>query len=103
MQKKNLNSSSIRISKLFSVFQCRIMRDMRNVNAKGVGKSLGYAFVNFNGHEHALQTLRHLNNNGEIFGNNKVCKHNNALKYSHFGRAISFYYRNNIFLPKSIV
>ena len=52
--------------------QCRIMRDMKNVNAKGNAKSLGFGFVNFAEHKHALEALRHLNNNSEIFGDEKV-------------------------------
>ena len=56
----------------FYIFQCRVMRDMARVNAKGVGKSRGYAFVNFTDHKHALQALRVLNNNPEVFGEDKV-------------------------------
>lgn len=52
--------------------QCRIMRDLAKVNAQGVGKSKGYAFVNFTRHEHALSVLRHLNNNADCFGPTKV-------------------------------
>ena len=48
------------------------MRDLKNVNAKGIAKSRGYAFVNFSEHEHALKVLRALNNNPEIYGDKKV-------------------------------
>ncbi|KAH9525143.1 hypothetical protein Btru_000425 [Bulinus truncatus] len=37
----------------------------------GVGKSRGYAFCAFTKHEHALNALRHLNNNPDIFGDKK--------------------------------
>ena len=48
------------------------MRDMTQVNGQGIGKSRGFAFVNFTEHAHALQVLRTVNNNPEIFGENKV-------------------------------
>lgn len=51
----------------FRVLQCRVMRDL-----KGKGQSLGYAFVEFQEHEHALAALRHLNNNPQLFGAEKV-------------------------------
>ncbi|XP_077965753.1 RNA-binding protein 28-like [Styela clava] len=50
------------------IIECRIMRDLKNVNEKGIGKPLGYAFINFIKHENALKALRSLNNNPEIFG-----------------------------------
>ncbi|XP_064629377.1 RNA-binding protein 28-like [Lineus longissimus] len=53
------------------ITECRIMRDMGNVNAKGKSKSRGYAFVEFTQHEHALKALRNTNNNPEMFGENK--------------------------------
>lgn len=48
------------------------MRDMAKLTAKGVGRSRGYGFVAFTEHEHALACLRNLNNNPDIFSNNKV-------------------------------
>lgn len=36
------------------------------------GQSLGYAFAEFQEHEHALRALRHINNNPDIFGPQKV-------------------------------
>lgn len=51
--------------------ECRIMCDMARVNAKGVPKSKGYAFVNFTQHKHALKVLNNINNNPEIFGEKK--------------------------------
>jgi len=41
------------------------------VNSKGLGKSRGYAFVNFTEHKHALEALRMANNNPDLFGENK--------------------------------
>ena len=55
------------------------MRDLDRVNAKGVGKSRGYAFVNFLDHQHALQALRNTNNNPEIFSDKKVTVSKNFL------------------------
>ncbi|ERL90501.1 RNA-binding protein 28 isoform X1 [Dendroctonus ponderosae] len=49
------------------VREARIMRDMRNVNAQGVGQSKQFGFVAFTRHEHALAALRSLNNNPNIF------------------------------------
>lgn len=54
-----------------SVLQCRVMRNLERTNQKGVSKSLGYAFVNFSTHEHALKALKGLNN-CTVFGDHKV-------------------------------
>lgn len=43
------------------------MRDLKNVKSSGVARSLGFAFINFTKHEHALLALRRLNNNPDIF------------------------------------
>lgn len=51
--------------------ECRVMRDLRGVHGKMKGQSLGYAFAEFQEHEHALAALRHTNNNPEIFGPQK--------------------------------
>ncbi|KAF6086722.1 RNA binding motif protein 28 [Phyllostomus discolor] len=51
--------------------ECRVMRDLRGVRGKMKGQSLGYAFAEFQEHEHALAALRHVNNNPEIFGPQK--------------------------------
>ena len=48
------------------------MRDMTHVNTAGIGKSRGFGFVAFTDHQHALAALRHLNNNPEVFTNEKV-------------------------------
>lgn len=49
------------------------MRDFRNVDASGKGRSKEYGFVSFTSHENALCVLRALNNNPEIFTPTKVC------------------------------
>lgn len=51
--------------------ECRIMRDLDRTNAKGLGKSRGYAFVAFTEHKHALTALRNTNNNPAVFGQDK--------------------------------
>ena len=51
------------------------MRDMKRVNSEGIGKSMGFGFVNFKEHQHALQALRATNNNPDLFGQNKVKPH----------------------------
>jgi len=48
------------------------MRDLSRVATSGLGKSRGYAFVNFTEHSDALHALRATNNNAEIFGESKV-------------------------------
>lgn len=48
------------------------MYDRKPVRGEPMGHSLGYGFVEFEEHEHALQALRHLNNNPSIFTANKV-------------------------------
>ncbi|XP_060779605.1 RNA-binding protein 28 [Neoarius graeffei] len=51
--------------------ECRVMYDRKPVRGEPMGHSLGYGFVEFQEHEHALQALRHLNNNPDIFTANK--------------------------------
>ena len=48
------------------------MYDKKPEKGKVMGQSLGYGFVQFQDHEHALKTLRYLNNNPDIFGSHKV-------------------------------
>ncbi|XP_017892988.1 RNA-binding protein 28 [Ceratina calcarata] len=47
--------------------EARVMRDLKNVDIKGVGKSKEYGFVSFTTHEDALHALRTINNNPSIF------------------------------------
>ncbi|XP_047452539.1 RNA-binding protein 28 isoform X2 [Mugil cephalus] len=53
------------------VTECRVMYDRKPEKGQVMGQSLGYGFVQFHEHEHALSTLRYLNNNPEIFGPHK--------------------------------
>uniref|UniRef100_A0A9J8AVI5 RNA binding motif protein 28 n=1 Tax=Cyprinus carpio carpio TaxID=630221 RepID=A0A9J8AVI5_CYPCA len=53
------------------IAECRVMYDKKPICGQVMGKSLGYGFVEFKEHEHALQALRHLNNNPDIFGPQK--------------------------------
>lgn len=48
------------------------MYDKKPLKGQLMGQSLGYGFVQFKEHEHALAALRYLNNNPDIFGPNKV-------------------------------
>lgn len=48
------------------------MRGLKGAHGKIHGQSLGYAFAEFQEHEHALAALRHINNNPEVFGPQKV-------------------------------
>lgn len=43
------------------------MRDMKDMDLNGKGKSKEFGFVNFKEHEHALTALRAINNNPEVF------------------------------------
>ncbi|XP_036963993.1 RNA-binding protein 28 [Acanthopagrus latus] len=53
------------------ITECRVMYDKKPVKGQVTGTSLGYGFVQFQDHDHALGTLRHLNNNPTIFGPHK--------------------------------
>ncbi|KAK6318187.1 hypothetical protein J4Q44_G00114780 [Coregonus suidteri] len=53
------------------ITECRVMYDKKPERGQVLGRSLGYGFVQFQDHEHALKTLRHLNNNPDIYGNTK--------------------------------
>lgn len=54
-----------------SVVQVKILRATDRVDIKGVGRSKGFAFIEFTTHEAALKALRALNNNPDIFGPRK--------------------------------
>ncbi|ELK13879.1 RNA-binding protein 28 [Pteropus alecto] len=69
LRKLLLNAS--RGEKGVRIKECRVMRDLRGVHGKIKGQSLGYAFAEFQEHEHALRALRHINNNPDIFGPQK--------------------------------
>ncbi|KAG5887143.1 hypothetical protein JTB14_024252 [Gonioctena quinquepunctata] len=47
--------------------EARIMHDMKQLDAKGAGKSKEYGFATFTKHDNALAALRNLNNNPDIF------------------------------------
>lgn len=49
------------------------MRNMKDLQLNGTGKSKGFGFVTFTEHEHALAALRTINNNPAIFTVNQVC------------------------------
>ncbi|XP_014477465.1 PREDICTED: RNA-binding protein 28 isoform X2 [Dinoponera quadriceps] len=51
--------------------EARVMRDLKNVDATGRGKSKEYGFVTFTVHEDALKALRSLNNNPNIFSKSR--------------------------------
>ncbi|KAF5274299.1 hypothetical protein FQR65_LT04417 [Abscondita terminalis] len=54
-----------------TIKEARVMRNMRSLDANGIGKSKEYGFVTFTTHESALHALRSLNNNPNIFNANK--------------------------------
>ncbi|ROT66699.1 RNA-binding protein 28, partial [Penaeus vannamei] len=49
------------------ITEARIMKDMKTLSDDGTPASKGYGFITFTEHEHALQTLRKVNNNPDIF------------------------------------
>ncbi|XP_072258045.1 RNA-binding protein 28 [Pyxicephalus adspersus] len=51
--------------------ESRVMRDMKGLAGNSKGQSLGFAFVEFSEHDHALAALRQVNNNPDIFGPKK--------------------------------
>ncbi|CAI9565840.1 unnamed protein product [Staurois parvus] len=57
--------------KSVKIKECRVMRDMKGLAGNQKGQSLGFAFVEFTEHEHALAALRQINNNPDIFGPKK--------------------------------
>ncbi|KAM7003429.1 LOW QUALITY PROTEIN: RNA-binding protein 28 [Tautogolabrus adspersus] len=62
---------AVKSSKGVRITECRVMYDKKPEKGQVMGQSLGYGFVQFQEHEHALSTLRYLNNNPDIFGPNK--------------------------------
>lgn len=70
-QLRKLLLSATKGQKGVRIKECRVMRDLKGVYGKVKGQSLGYAFAEFQEHEHALAALRHINNNPDIFGPQK--------------------------------
>ncbi|KAM9698401.1 RNA-binding protein 28 isoform 2-T2 [Dama dama] len=70
-QLRKLLLNATRGEKAVRIKECRVMRDLKGAYGKIKGQSLGYAFAEFQEHEHALAALRHINNNPEIFGPQK--------------------------------
>ncbi|XP_031723050.1 RNA-binding protein 28 isoform X2 [Anarrhichthys ocellatus] len=68
---KALCLQAVKGGKGVRITECRVMYDKRPEKGQVVGQSLGYGFVQFQTHEHALSTLRYLNNNPDIFGSHK--------------------------------
>uniref|UniRef100_A0A3Q3WG31 RRM domain-containing protein n=1 Tax=Mola mola TaxID=94237 RepID=A0A3Q3WG31_MOLML len=62
---------AVKGSKGVFITECRVMYDKKPLKGRVMGQSLGYGFVQFKEHEHALATLRYLNNNPNMFGPNK--------------------------------
>uniref|UniRef100_A0A8C6WHD1 RNA-binding protein 28 n=1 Tax=Neogobius melanostomus TaxID=47308 RepID=A0A8C6WHD1_9GOBI len=68
---KNICLQGLKGTKGVRITECRVMYDRKPQKGQSMGQSLGYGFVQFGEHEHALSTLRRLNNNPDIFGPNK--------------------------------
>ena len=52
--------------------QVKIMRSKDRINSQGIGRSMGYGFVEFATHEAALSVVRTVSNNPSVFGPHKV-------------------------------
>jgi len=48
------------------------MRSKDRINSQGIGRSMGYGFVEFSTHEAALAVIRAVSNNPSVFGPHKV-------------------------------
>jgi RNA recognition motif-containing protein len=69
-------------NKSTAITECRIMHDIKGEDKKGrpiFGKSKGFGFVNFEDHATALHCLQKLNNNPEIFTNERVSPQKSAV------------------------
>jgi RNA recognition motif-containing protein len=64
--------SGLVICPQYGVYQVKILRSTERVDTDGVGRSMGYGFVEFSNHDAALSALRFTNNNPAIFGKTKV-------------------------------
>eukprot|EP01134_Creolimax_fragrantissima_P006406 CFRG6406T1 len=53
------------------VKKVNLMRNKENISGNGIGRSLGWAFIEFYSHEYALAGLRGTNNNPKLFHPNK--------------------------------
>ena len=51
------------------------MRSKDRINSQGIGRSMGYGFVEFTTHEAALSVVRAVSNNPSVFGPNRVAKY----------------------------
>ncbi|KAJ3596566.1 hypothetical protein NHX12_002971 [Muraenolepis orangiensis] len=68
---KTICFQTLKGSKAVRITECRVMYDRKPEKGKAMGQSLGYGFVQFQNADHALNTLRSLNNNPDIFGPSK--------------------------------
>uniref|UniRef100_I3KCE4 RNA-binding protein 28 n=1 Tax=Oreochromis niloticus TaxID=8128 RepID=I3KCE4_ORENI len=68
---KSLCLQAVKGVKGVRITECRVIYDKKPEKGQVMGQSLGYGFVQFQDHEHALATLRYLNNNPNIFGSQK--------------------------------
>ena len=57
--------------KMEKIKRIRVMRSKERVDKSGKGRSLGYAFIEFESHDCALTALRSLNNNPDVFGDTR--------------------------------
>ena len=69
-----------------SISQVKILRSTDRLDGHGLGRSKGYGFIEFKGHEDALKALRCTNNNPELFGekrvSGRVCSNHYFITYS---------------------
>ena len=58
---------------VFYLMQVKIMRSKDRINSQGIGRSMGYGFVEFTTHEAALSVVRSVSNNPSVLGPHRVC------------------------------
>lgn len=65
---KELFRSAVKAKDGVLITEAKVMRDKSNLGEDKKGKPLGYGFVSFSEHSHALEALRKVNNNPEYYG-----------------------------------
>ncbi len=65
-------SADTRKPRLFVDIQVKLLRSKDRFDSSGIGRSKGYAFIEFFTHEAAMAALRGTNNNPDLFGPKKV-------------------------------
>ena len=68
----NIFAIDVNVAMCCNIMQIKIMRSKDRINSQGIGRSMGYGFVEFTTHEAALSVVRAVSNNPSVFGPHKV-------------------------------